>query len=76
VTKVPGAADALAFPAVLLAGEPAAIAEATEVTRLVVVDGPSQHGPTRMIAGLGCAEFAEVAAAFCITRGAHFHSGI
>ncbi|HEY5985824.1 MAG TPA: hypothetical protein VIV12_05480 [Streptosporangiaceae bacterium] len=53
VTKVPGAADALPFPAVLPAGEPAALTEATEVTRLVVVDGPSQHGPTRMIAGLG-----------------------
>ena len=53
VTRVPGAADALPFPAVLLAGEPVALAEATEVTRLVAAGGPSQHGPTRMAAGSG-----------------------
>jgi hypothetical protein len=40
-----GIADALPFAESLMSGEPAALAEGTVVTRLVVVDGPWQHAP-------------------------------
>lgn len=40
-----GTADAIPFPEPLMTGEAAALAPGTVVTRLVVVDGPWQHGP-------------------------------
>ena len=40
-----GTADALPFAESLMTGEAAALAAGTAVTRIVVVDGPWQHGP-------------------------------
>jgi hypothetical protein len=40
-----GTADAMPFAESLMAGETAALAGGTVVTRVVVVDGPWQHGP-------------------------------
>lgn len=40
-----GTADAIPFTESLLSGDTAAVATGTVVTRLVVVDGPWQHGP-------------------------------
>jgi hypothetical protein len=46
ITWPAGTADAIPFPESLLTGEAAALAAGTVVTRIVVVDGPWQHGPT------------------------------
>jgi hypothetical protein len=40
-----GTADAIPFPPSLLTGEPSALAGGTEITRLIVVEGPWHHGP-------------------------------
>ena len=45
IAWITGTADALPFAGSLMTGDAAALAAGTAVTRIVVVDGPWQHGP-------------------------------